>query len=52
VRVTIARWLTPDGRQINGVGLEPDYVVELSEEDLAAELDPQLQKAIALLLGK
>ena len=52
VRVTIARWLTPDGRQINGVGLEPDYVVVLTEEDLTAGLDPQLQKAIELLLGK
>jgi carboxyl-terminal processing protease len=52
VRVTIARWLTPDGRQINGVGLEPDFVIVLTEEDLAAGLDPQLQKAIELLLGK
>jgi len=52
VKVTIARWLTPNGRQINGVGLTPDIVVELTEEDIAAERDPQLQKAIDLLLGK
>lgn len=49
VRVTIARWLTPDGRQIHEVGLEPDVVVELTEEDFEAERDPQLDKAIELL---
>ena len=46
VRVTIARWLTPDARQIHGVGLTPDVVVELTEEDFEAERDPQLDKAI------
>lgn len=49
VRVTIARWLTPLGRQIHGVGLTPDVVVEFTEEDLEAERDPQLDKAIELL---
>jgi carboxyl-terminal processing protease len=49
VRVTIARWLTPDGRQINGVGLEPDYVIEISEDDILQDRDPQLDKAIELL---
>lgn len=49
VRITIARWLTPDGRQINGVGLTPDIVVELTEEDIAAERDSQLEKAVELL---
>jgi carboxyl-terminal processing protease len=49
VRVTIARWLTPDGRTIHEQGLEPDVVVELTEEDVAAERDPQLDKAIELL---
>ena len=28
LRVTVARWLTPDDRSIEGVGLEPDIVVE------------------------
>lgn len=50
-RVTIARWLTPDERLIDGIGLTPDYVVELSEDDLANERDPQLDKAIEVLLG-
>lgn len=49
VRVTIARWLTPNGRQINDVGLEPDVVVELTQADAEAGRDPQLDKAVELL---
>lgn len=50
IRVTIARWLTPNERQINSVGLTPNIIVEISEEDIAAEKDPQLDKAIEILL--
>lgn len=49
VRVTIARWLTPDERTIHESGLEPDVIVELTEADLEAERDPQLEKAVELL---
>jgi carboxyl-terminal processing protease len=49
VRVTIARWLTPNERQIHTIGLEPDVEVELTEEDFDAERDPQLDKAIEIL---
>jgi carboxyl-terminal processing protease len=49
VRVTIARWLTPNGRQISEVGLEPEYIVEMTEEDNEAGRDPQLDKAIEVL---
>jgi carboxyl-terminal processing protease len=52
VRITIARWYTPDDRQIHEIGIEPDYVVELTEEDVEAELDPQLDKAVELLKNK
>ncbi len=51
VRVTIARWLTPNGRQIHKVGLEPDVVVEMTDEDMQADRDPQLDKAIEILTG-
>jgi carboxyl-terminal processing protease len=51
VKVTIARWLTPKGRLIHEVGLTPDHVVELTDADIEAGVDPQLQKAIELLLG-
>lgn len=49
VRVTIARWLTPNGRTIHGSGIEPDYIIEMTEEDFEADRDPQLDKAIELL---
>lgn len=51
LRVTIARWLTPEERQIHGIGLEPDYAVELTQEDVDAQRDPQLDEAIRLLSG-
>lgn len=50
VRVTVARWLTPDKRQIHEIGLEPDYPVEITEQDILDELDPQLEKALEVLL--
>ena len=50
VRITIARWLTPDGRQISDIGLTPDYEVEMTEDDYLNGLDPQLDKAIEVLL--
>jgi len=50
VRVTIAKWLTPNERTITGEGLQPDVEVEITDEDLQADLDPQLDKAIEVLL--
>jgi carboxyl-terminal processing protease len=52
VRVTIARWLTPKGRQINDVGLAPDFPVELTEQDIADGKDTQLEKAVDVLTNK
>ncbi|MCC6499728.1 MAG: S41 family peptidase [Anaerolineales bacterium] len=49
-RVTIAKWLTPKERAIDGVGLTPDVIVELTEDDLANNRDPQLDKAVEVLL--
>ena len=45
-RVTIARWLTPDERLIDHLGLMPDVNVEMSPEDFEAERDPQLDAAV------
>ena len=50
-RVTIARWLTPDERLIDGIGLMPDVIVEMTPEDLEAERDPQLDAAVETLQG-
>ncbi len=49
--VTIARWLTPSGEQIEGVGLSPDVAVAATEEDIAAQRDVQLFAAIDYLHG-
>jgi len=51
LKVTIAHWLTPAGDGIEGVGLTPDVVVPLTEEDFEYDLDPQLDKALELLDG-
>jgi carboxyl-terminal processing protease len=50
LRVTIARWFTPNDRAIHGEGLEPDIAVGLTQEDFDAELDPQLDRAVQYLL--
>lgn len=52
IRVTVARWLTPKGNQINEIGITPDVVVEITEEDLANNIDPQLEKAKELLASQ
>ena len=49
-RVTIAKWLTPNERAIDGVGLTPDFIVEMTPEQFEAGLDPQLDKAVEVLL--
>jgi carboxyl-terminal processing protease len=50
LRVTIARWFTPKGRAIHGEGLEPDIEVTVDQEDMTADQDPQLERAISYLL--
>ncbi len=49
LRVTIARWFTPNDRAIHGEGLAPDIEVLLTPEDAEAGLDPQLERAIEYL---
>lgn len=51
VRVTIAKWLTPNERTIQDVGLTPDYIVEMTDADYENNRDPQLDKAVEVLLG-
>ena len=47
--ITIARWLTPLGTTIHEIGIQPDYSIEITENDIELGLDPQLEKAIELL---
>jgi carboxyl-terminal processing protease len=50
LRMTIAKWYTPKDRSINDVGITPDIVVELTEEQMTNEQDPQLEAALTYLL--
>jgi len=47
IRVTIARWYTPDGRTIDGVGVTPDIIVE--QDASVPEADVQLEAAVDIL---
>lgn len=49
LKVTIARWFTPNGRNIDKEGIEPDQKVELKDEDAAANRDPQKDAALVKL---
>jgi carboxyl-terminal processing protease len=49
LKITIARWLTPKGKLISDIGLEPDIIVEMTEKDYEEERDPQLDKAIEVI---
>lgn len=50
MKLTIAKWLTPAGREIDSTGIQPDILVELTEEDWNNNRDPQLEKAKEILL--
>lgn len=49
LKVTIAKWYTPDGRNITKEGIKPDIQVKMSDEDVNAGRDPQLDRAIDFL---
>jgi carboxyl-terminal processing protease len=48
LHVTVARWFTPDGSSIDGVGLSPDVVIEGTDENV----DNILVKGVEILLEK
>ena len=49
MNITIQRYLTPSGTDINKKGITPDVVVELTKENVDAKKDVQLEKAIEIL---
>ncbi len=51
VRITIAHWLTPNGRQIDKIGLTPDVYVPRTAADRQAGRDPQLDAAVQTLMA-
>ena len=49
LKVTVAKWLTPKKYSISESGLEPDYKVTITEDDIKNDKDPQLDKAVEVL---
>lgn len=52
LKVTVANWYTPNGVSISLQGLEPDVKVPFTQKDADAKKDPQMDKAVELLLKK
>lgn len=46
IKITIAQWLLPDGKVLDENGLTPDIEVKITEEDIKAKKDPQLDRAM------
>lgn len=51
LKVTIARWFTPDGVSISEGGLTPDIVIERTPQQIIEGVDPQLEGAVKYLNG-
>jgi len=49
LRVTIAKWYTPNDNNISETGITPDIVVERTAEDFEGSHDPQLDAALKYL---
>lgn len=52
LKITVAKWLTPKGYNINEQGIEPDVKVDLTQKDYDAGKDPQMDKAIQIINQK
>ncbi|MFH1427859.1 MAG: S41 family peptidase [Patescibacteria group bacterium] len=52
VKITVAKWLTPNGDCINEEGIAPDIEVDLTIEEFKEGKDPQLDKAMEILGNK
>lgn len=49
LKITVARWLGPDGKQIPLTGIVPDVEQKVTDEDIKAGKDPQMEKALEIL---
>ncbi|MBX4197290.1 S41 family peptidase [Candidatus Saccharibacteria bacterium] len=52
LKVTIARWFTPKGKNIDKQGITPETIVNVSDSDATAGKDPQKDKAYQILQAK
>jgi len=51
IKLTIAKWLTPDGNTIDQTGITPDIEVKRTVEDIDEDRDPQLDKVVEMIHG-
>lgn len=49
LKVTIARWYTPKGKNINKEGITPDITASLTQQNVDAGVDPQLNATMKAL---
>ena len=49
LKITTAKWLTPNGQSISNGGLEPD--IEIADDPTTVEIDEQLQRAIEVIIN-
>ena len=49
IKVTIARWLTPNGNSISKQGITPKIIIKRTEEDIKSGRDRQLERAVEFL---
>lgn len=49
LRITTAKWFTPNNQNIHEVWINPDVEIKRTFEDMVAKIDPQLEKAIEIL---
>ena len=49
IKITVAKWLTPNGRSINDEGIDPDEIIDITIEDYNTNSDPQIDRALEIL---
>jgi carboxyl-terminal processing protease len=49
LKITVAEWLKPKGGTIDAVGITPNFIAKITDEDRKAGLDPQMEKALEVV---
>lgn len=49
LKITVAEWLTPNGRSIHNEGITPDEMIEMTIDDIENKIDPVLNRALDLI---
>lgn len=50
LKLTVAKWITPNGQYINEIGIEPTIFIERTIEQIEQDKDPQKEKAIEVII--